>query len=226
VNGPLSSELVVRLSPFPAPGVKAVTVRGKVTNLPASSYRQDPKVLLTRDAREGGGAVEAVVHEDGTFEFARVPAGSYTVSTAGLSSSLTSTLTVAETDIPDLAIALAGLSNPFPGQPGASLAPLFDMSQTITLRGVLTQEITQIRPPAPAMYFRMDVQDPATGIVKNWAILLSQTGARTPAAIPGIEKLKVGARITVMGGVSRDGSNRSVLVPIPGANTSVGLNLD
>jgi hypothetical protein len=83
---------------------------------------QDPKVRLTRDARAGGGAVEAAVGADGTFEFSRVPAGVYAVSTQGLSASFASTLTVGDADIPDFTIALAGIANPFPTFPGSSVA--------------------------------------------------------------------------------------------------------
>jgi hypothetical protein len=218
LNAPMSSELVVRLATFPAKTEPAVTVRGKVTNLPAASLIQDPKVRLTRDARAGGGGVETRVNSDGTFEFARVPPGAYTVSTRGLSASFTSTLNVADSDIQNMTIALAGIANPFPEFPGGSVQPVFDFDTVITLRGVITQEITQIRPPAAPMYL-------ATGIAKSWAVL-TYPGARSPAAIPDIEKLKVGTRVSINVNVARDGGNRALLVRIPDANTSVGLNVE
>jgi hypothetical protein len=229
VDAPMTSQLEVRLATFPPKGGKAATVRGTVTNLPPASFRQQPRVRLTREARAGGGAVEAAVGDDGNFEFKNVPSGVYAVSTQGLSASFASTLTVAGNDVPDMIIALAGISNPFPEfveAPGRAFSPVFDSSRVITLRGVLTQEITPIRPPAPLMYFRIDVADPATGTIENWAVLLSKSGVRSPADIPGIDRLKVGTRITVTGDMSRDGSNRVSLVPIPAANTAVGLNVN
>jgi hypothetical protein len=227
LNSPMTSDLVIRLAAFPPKSAKAPVVRGKVTNLPPASFIQDPKVRLTRDPRAGGGAVESPVGADGAFEFSKVPAGLYAVSTQGLSSSFTSTLTVGDADIPDMSIALAGIANPFPGYVvGASLFGLFNTSTQITLQGTLTEPFTQIRPPAPVGYLRMEVRDPVTGVSKNWGILISGPGNRTYANLPDAEKLKVGTRITVHGYPSRDGTNGAALVPIPNANSPLGLNVD
>jgi len=220
-----TSEIHVTIALFPPKNGAAAIVRGKLTNLPPPSYLYNPRVHLARSQAEGGGVLETAMNNDGTFEFQRVPAGKYTLNTSGMASSLEFPVSVISADIVELNLALTGIANPFPEFPGASVSGKFS-STPITLQGVITQEITSIRPPAPVMYFRMEVPDSKTGRLVNWAIMLNVQGSRSPAEIPDIGRLKVGTHITIQANPDLHGINRANLVRAPDANTSVGIRVD
>ncbi len=220
-----TSEILVTIALFPPKSGAAAKVRGSVTNLPPPSYLYNPQIHLARALAEGGGVLDAPMNNDGTFEIPRVPPGKYTLNTSGMASSLQFPISVTSADILEVAVALTGIANPFPEYPGASFAGNFASTQ-ITLQGVITQEITSIRPPAPVMYFRMEVPDSKTGRLINWAVMLTASGYRSPADIPDIGKLKVGTHITIQANPARDGANRASLVRGPNANTSMGIKVD
>ena len=209
VDAPLTSEIVVRIAPF-APRGAAPRVAGRVTNLPAVPYIQNPKIILTRDTNAGGGALETPMSKDGSFAFNAVPPGPYTVTTFGLTADFTSKLEVKDAEITDLTLPLAGLSAPI--IPGASFAAVFSTRSEITLRGVITQTVTHPRANAPVAYIRMEILD-AAGEPKSWAVALSVPRAGPPEQAAEIARLKVGARVVVVGNPANDGSNRVYLVP-------------
>jgi hypothetical protein len=188
-----------------------------VTNLPPAPYIQSPRILLN------GGTLKASVNTDGTFEFPHVFPGSYTVSTFGLSSTFTGRVEVSDSDISGLDIALNGqIAYPFPGFPGGSPSAVFNLGPTITLQGVVTQEI-ELLSPGLLGYFRMEIIDPS-GAPKSWAVLLGLP-SQSRRDIPDLAKLKKGSRIIVKGYRAEDGSNRVLLEPSTGSSTLLGIEL-
>jgi len=225
VNAPLTSEVVVRIAAFPPPGTFP-KVSGRVSNLPAAPYIQNPRIILTRDTQAGGGAMETPVDKEGSFVFNGVPPGPYTLTTAGLTADYSSKLEVKDTGTPSLTVPLAGLAAPF--FPGASVASAFTSNSEITLRGIITQTVTYIRPNAPVAYIRMNVIDSAdrSGEPRSWAVVLFNVPRSGAAGLAeDIAKFKVGTRVVVVGNPANDGSNRVSLVARTGPAMSLGIEI-
>ena len=115
-------------------------------NIPIELAARTPKLHLTYS---GGPTIETSLMNDGSFKFEKVPPGSYTIDFVLPPSRLSnSNIVVGYTDITDLKVDLR--NNPFPEYPGGSFAAVFDMGRNeVTLHGVITQGIAQIRQPAP-----------------------------------------------------------------------------
>ena len=77
---------------------------------------------------------------------------------------------------------------------------MFDPRNPVTIRGIVTQAVTPIRPPAPDRYFRIDATSEGTGIVRPWAIAVWSASADS--------MIRVGETVTVTGTGSRDGTRR------------------
>jgi hypothetical protein len=82
-----------------------------------------------------------------------------------------------------------------------SFAAEFDANKRVNLTGV----ITQVKWQNPHVYFYIDVKDPATGKVTNWAC---EMGSPNGILSGGLTRdiLKVGMTATVTGGTAKDGS--------------------
>jgi hypothetical protein len=143
------------------------------------------------------------------------------LTTYGLTSDFSSKVEVENTDNRDLTVTLGGLAVPF--VPGSSFSAVFRSDNQITLRGVIAQEVTHIRPSAPVAYLRIEVPNDA-GEPKSWAVVLDVP--RNPAVDPSdLAKLKVGARVVAVGNPANDASNRMYLVPLTGPSTVLGIEL-
>lgn len=112
--------------------------------------------------------------------------------------------------------------NPFPDiiARSSAIRP-FDLNgPKITLRGVITQGATHIKPPNPYQYFRMAVRDDSapTGVA-IWAVLLHATDSRTKI-------LKPGSAVTIRATPSKDGSRRVELVQSTGETQLSGVTVE
>jgi hypothetical protein len=155
--------------------------------------------------------LETPLERDGSFEFAKVPPGVYTFFFMSMAERLLNAqIVVGATDIRDVSVDLR--NNPFPEYPAGSYGAVFD-SRQVTLHGVITQGLTQIRSPLPIYYFRMDLDAEGTGRIERWGIML------TPSRFSDqdIAKLRPGARIRIVVNPDRDGSPRGGLVSQEGS---------
>jgi hypothetical protein len=112
--------------------------------------------------------------------------------------------------------------NPFPDiiARSSTIRPFDLNAPKITLRGVITQEATHIKPPNPYQYFRMAVKDEsAPAGVTIWAVLLHATDSRT-------EVLKPGAAVSIRATPSKDGSRRVELVQAIGETQLSGVTVE
>src|SRR6476619_6342519 len=85
-----------------------------------------------------------------------------------------------------------------------SFSAEFDSTKPITLSGV----VTKVEWMNPHTYFYVDVKDPATGKVQNWAC---EMGSPNGLVRQGWTRdtLKVGTVVTVEGKRAKDGSNKA-----------------
>ena len=198
-------DVVMTLAVTPLSAIQGVRVSGRLTNIAPEWTLRNRAVRLT-SMGVGGPTIETPLNPDNSFEFAKVPAGAYRASLGGLPSGDSSLpiVNVTRGDIKDVAIDFR--NNPFPEYPGGAYSPVFDVRNAQTLRGVVTQAVTQIYSPAPFHYFRMDVKDQGTGITTSWAVLV--TAKTSPAELMNSVKLAVGSEATVTGKGSRDGTHR------------------
>jgi len=196
----------VKVAASPQAAVPGVKVTGKVVNVAKEWTILAFRTILLTSTTPGGPTIEVPVNPDYTFEFAKVPAGVFRASVRGLpeGSSIIPTVTVSGDDIAGVNIDLR--NNPFPEYPGGAYSPVFDSRIQVTVIGVVTQALTQIRPPAPTLFFRMDVKDEQTGAVTPWAVTL--TTRTPPATLTDTLKLTVGSSVNVAGTGSRDKTNR------------------
>jgi hypothetical protein len=222
VDAPLTKEVVVRIGTFPPRGAFA-KVSGRVTNLPAAPYIQNPKIILRRDLKAGGGTLETRVAADGTFAFPGAPPGRYTLTTSGLTADFQRSLEVKDADIADVTVALAGLSVPPSSEALVGMNLFGDID--ITLRGVISEVVTQRRsgPPSPA-YVRMEIPD-AAGELKSWMVMFSLPRPAAGEPAPDTTKLKRGTHVIVVGTPAIDGSNRLFLTPRSGPTTVLGIEI-
>lgn len=202
-----AADLLITFEGIRLADLQPVKVSGKVVNI-AREPAPFRRIVRLMSSMPGLPMIEAPLKSDNTFEFVNVRAGIYQASIADLSgnSSLMSTVTVVR-DVADVTIDLR--NNPFPENPTASWSAVFASNNRMILRGVVTQPITEIRPPAPLHYFRMDVKDEGTGIVTPWALLVSTHD-------PDSLNIKVGQTVTVTGVGTRDGTYRLLMDPAPG----------
>jgi hypothetical protein len=190
VSGRLLSPTIPQTSVFPA----TVTLSGSALN---------------------GRTLQASVTEEGAFQFPRVPPGLYVVRDAsaapGGRASDSERFSVADNDVTGVQF-LASFhgDHPFPGQPESSWAAIFDgVWRQVTLTGVITSPITQIRPPLPYAFFSMDVTDKTSGTVTKWWVLwIFAQGAARLTNSPEAAKLEIGSSVTLSGEGARDGSSR------------------
>jgi hypothetical protein len=167
--------------------------------------------------------LETPLSADGSFQFQKVPPGTYTLYfMTGAGRLSHPPIEVGTEDIAGLKPDLR--NNPFPEFPVSSYAGVFASSQR-TLHGVVTQEITQIRPPVQTYFFRMDVPE-SNGGIEHWGVILSIPQANATSAVSDIARLKPGTRITVIVNPERNGNPRGGLVPQSGANSVLGVLLE
>ena len=209
IDGPPVGEILITLDVKRPGDVQGVRVSGSAINLPAELFVQKtPRMLLTFS---GGPLLETSLEKDGSFRFAKVPPGVYTIWFMSRAERLLGApIVVGATDISDVSVDLR--NNPFPEYPAGSFAAVFD-SRQVTLHGVVTQGLTQIRSPLPVYYFRMDVDPEGTGRIERWGIMLTISPSRGGFSDSDIAKLKPGARIRIVLNPERDGSPRGGLVP-------------
>jgi len=93
-----------------------------------------------------------------------------------------------------------GLGLPTPGSAHHSVSSEFDLTKRVTLTGVITQ-VEWVNPHA---WFYIDVKDPKTSKVSNWAFQLNSPNALAKLGWTR-DMLKVGDIVTVEGALSKDG---------------------
>jgi hypothetical protein len=209
IDGPSVGEVLITVDAKQSGDVQGVRVSGSAINVPAELFVQKkPRLWLTF---RGGPLLETPLERDGSFEFAKVPPGVYTFFFMSMAERLLNAqIVVGATDIRDVSVDLR--NNPFPEYPAGSYGAVFD-SRQVTLHGVITQGLTQIRSPLPIYYFRMDLDAEGTGRIERWGIML------TPSRFSDqdIAKLRPGARIRIVVNPDRDGSPRGGLVSQEGS---------
>ena len=186
--------------------IQGVKVSGKVVNAAKEWTPLLHRTVRLTSSIPGGPTVEAPLNPDYSFVFESVPAGAYRASVTGLpeGGSVFPMVNAVRDDVPDVTIDLR--NNPFPELPGTSYFAVFDSSIQVTLVGVLVQTITQISPPSPVLYFRVDVKGEQPGVVTPWAVTL--TTKTPPATLTDTLKLTVGTTVNVAGVATRDGTKR------------------
>jgi hypothetical protein len=190
--------LMIRVQPGAT--LPTVTARGKVENLARELNGANLSLVLTATL-SGGPRVLAPVQPDHSFEFVNIPIGSYSAGIQSAQSVWRSvTVVVIRDAVSDLKIDFG--DDPFPDWDVANLsAPSpFSDGKTITITGVATQKLTRYRPAGKSAYFRMNVKDEATGVVKPWAIHITDEGL--------VPNIAVGETYTLTGSAAADGSNR------------------
>ena len=85
-----------------------------------------------------------------------------------------------------------------------SFAAEFDATQTVNLTGV----VTKVEWMNPHTYFYVDVKDPASGKVANWACEMGSPNGLTRQGWTR-NTLHVGMVVTMEGTRAKDGSNRA-----------------
>jgi hypothetical protein len=103
-----------------------------------------------------------------------------------------------------LLVVLTGLLASAPAIAHHSFAAEFDASKPVNLTGT----VTKVEWMNPHTFFYLDVKDPATGKVTNWAF---EMGSPNGLAREGWSRntLKVGDLVTVDGSRAKDGSNKA-----------------
>ncbi len=76
-------ETILILTSIPLDAIKGVRVSGRVTGMPNGNYAGGSLTLSGADASSN--TISTLLHPDGTFEFAKVPAGTYTSRVEGIS---------------------------------------------------------------------------------------------------------------------------------------------
>ncbi len=213
---PSSQEVLFTLGVVPPSSISGVKVSGTVTDIAPEWTLHATTVQLAPDSTSGP-TITTPLAADNSFEFSRVPPGSYRVSVPGWGGSPWSTLNVGIDDVSGVPI--DAHNNPFPEYPGGSFSSVFDSGTVVNLRGVITQGMTQTHPGAPVHYFRMDVTDETTGTVTPWAIMI--TSKSSPAALTDALGLRVGSVATVTGTGSRDGTHRLTVIDHPNMQGSI-----
>jgi hypothetical protein len=195
-------------------------VSGKAINIPAELLPAGPPIL--RLSAVGAPILETPLRADGSFDFPKVPVGTYSsyLATFGRPLNVPNIL-VKDKDV-DVVLDLQ--NNPFPEFPGASIG-YFGSNGILTLEGTITETITGMGPrgQAPARYFRVAVGNASPGAPKDWAVLMFDSTA-TPQN-PETGKLKVGTRIRISINPARDGNPRGMLEPESGPDTVFGIHV-
>jgi hypothetical protein len=187
-------------------------VRGKVVNLAPELHLVGYTIrLVSADAE-----FQTSLKPDQSFEFVRVPPGEYHAvlgaqqpHSAFPGAARSNVFRVTNTNISDVVLDMR--NNPFPELPGGSFLPA---SNWITLQGVMTTAIADIRQPAKLQSFRMEVRDAVSGNVVPWAIVMSSS--LPPQRLMTDWKLSIGGPVTVVGAAFTDGSHR-LLIPQGGS---------
>lgn len=193
VSGRLLSPTIPQTSVFPA----TVTLSGPALN---------------------GVPLQTSVTEEGAFQFPHVPAGRYVVRDASGGDRIRDleNVVVSDSDVSGVQL-LASFhgDHPFPGQPEGSWVAIFDRWQPVTLTGVLTSPITQIRPPVAMVSFSIDVTDRTSGAVTTWWVLwkFAPSPFMRLTDYAELAEVKIGSTVTFTGEAARDGSRRVGLQP-------------
>lgn len=191
--------LVLTLSVVPLSTLRTVKLSGRIVNV-GREWATANRVV--RIAGPGGSPmIDTPLKADDSFVFSNVPVGRYETTLVGVPPfySAFPEITVGSDDV-DVTLDL--LNNPFPEFPAGSSSVVFYSNNQQTLRGVITQGITQPR-RGPFSYFRMGVKDEKTGVVTSWAVAIW--------AYVNPSKLAVGDIVTITGSGSRDGTPRMSL---------------
>jgi hypothetical protein len=200
IDGRNSLILVIDVQPgatFPS-----VTARGKVSNLARELNVTNLSLVLTPTIT--GETFMTPVQPDSSFEYSRIPVGSYRAAVrdaAGNTWPSPTTVVIREA-VSDLKIDFG--NNPFPdltGLPG----PLFAGGKEITITGVATQRFTGMSGSKRSGYFRMDVKDERTGVITSWAIYVSDVNL--------VANIVAGQTYTVTGTAAHDGTSRLIAKP-------------
>ena len=221
IDGPTTGEIQVVIDVKPMSAVSGRIVRGTAINIPAELASRNPKFHLTSS---GGPFIETPLKPDGTFQFEKAPPGTYTIDFVSPTSRLSNPpIVVGDKDVTDVKVDLR--DNPFPEFPAGSFAAVFESGyRSVQLHGIITQGITQIRPPAPERYFRLDVKD-ASGTILHWAIVFSGSVGNgnmdSDAAM-----LKPGMMVTITVNPDRTGIPRGALALSSGQSPLSAIAID
>ncbi len=215
---PAEGDIVITVSFTPVERVVGFRLSGKARNVPMELFVAGLPILHL-DRIGGGPVLETLLQPDGSFVFPKVPPGSYAMNFNHRGPRFRIPDIIVRDSDSEISLDLE--NNPFPEFPASSVAGVFNFGSTLTLNGVISQKITQMRPngAAPARYFRIDTNNPKI----HWAILMFDTNA--VEANPNMTKLHVGAHVRVIVNPAMDGNPRGVLVPQSGANTAFGVIL-
>src|SRR5215469_14334177 len=119
------------------------------------------------------------------------------------------------------ALGIAALINAVPASAHHSFAAEYDSSQPITMTG----PVTKIDWANPHVYFFIDIKDPDTGKITNWAF---EMGAPAVLTRSGWKRssIKIGDVITVHGTKAKDGTPhgnaRTVIMTATGEKLGAG----
>ena len=191
-------EQVVSIVASPLP-VQPVKVRGRIVNIAAEAPALAGRRIQFSSSMPGINTIETRVAADNTFEFPKAMPGIYQVQIENLPALFQIPFVTVLNEDSILNIDLR--NNPFLEYP-ASFAGVFggpSSSNTISLRGVVTEPLKEFRPSIPVFYFRVDVRDEKTGLTAPWAVLCT-------SVCP--DKLKTGDGVIVTGDAARDGTSR------------------
>jgi len=192
---------------------KGVIVSGKILNIPSEWNTLGAVAGLFRPNGAAVPGLRVPLKADGSFRIVGARPGVYCLAIAGLAfawggNTWVPYVAVGDTDVTGVTLDLK--NNPFPDRLEASHSPVFDFDRKVTLRGVITQPLTQLRPKNPVRYWRMDLDE--GGTITSWAVIAFNTdGPQTASYEEDTAKLVPRTQITVTGSVARDGTRRLYL---------------